>query len=482
MLERSENPTAGSVGLEMDFEGEDLESSWQRHYGLLQNHFSLEEISPPSWFLLRQIRDRWQRHSITPEAMIYRLRSSLEFIKARLPREAYFSFFSNPDQAGYGLGAVALTETRYGPFPYAFSFFPLSDLEAITGAPQAFLESKIKANLGSPTFFISPFFETREGVCLTIEAARDVLPPLKHEIVERNEGEIERILAFSSEANPVLKSLFPKYEALLEAPLLTWKNTELPFLASEEEAILLELVFWGNRANFLRSVRIKQFSETESLELQKVVIAGEKATAVLLIDYVPLIVSRARKYRLPFFTFSELAQQGAVGLLKYLKELTPKKISMFRANVDQAVSKAINEMIHSRGVGIGKSLRRNIRNFEGEEVFLTSLQRSLVERAMRAEDPLFLEDLDRGELLTIVDRDPVWVGVENEILKKSLNVALYSLSIEERLVVKEIFFSGRSLRDLAQSMGFRSPTSVWNIQERALAKLRDHPDLKDWIR
>ena len=79
--------------------------------------------------------------------------------------------------------------------------------------------------------------------------------------------------------------------------------------------------------------------------------------------------------------------------------------------------------------------------------------------------------------------DPIDIQsvIEDQALLDTLHAALATLSQEDLDLIKDVFWKGKTERELAPLLGLKEPKSVNKRKHRVLEILRNNPDLKGFF-
>jgi RNA polymerase sigma factor (sigma-70 family) len=232
--------------------------------------------------------------------------------------------------------------------------------------------------------------------------------------------------------------------------------------------------------------------------------AGDaRAREELIERYLPLVVSCARSYRTESLEFSDLVQEGCVGLLRALARYEPDRGTPFGTFASWWVRQALQELRSDflrpfrlppkalRQLSRLKSEHARTYVAEGREPPLAELagrvgiDEAQAEALLRADAAIRSIDEplggERGELGALGDllADPLsseaYEEVVDAIAGEQLRALLTTLSERERDVIASRFgFEGREpqrLTAIGERLGI-SAERVRQIEERGLAKLR----------
>jgi RNA polymerase sigma factor (sigma-70 family) len=213
--------------------------------------------------------------------------------------------------------------------------------------------------------------------------------------------------------------------------------------------------------------------------------AGDPDARQRLVDrYLPLVVATARRYRTEGLDFTDLVQEGVVGLLRALEHFDPDRGTPFGAYARWWVRYSLEELRRDfmRPLRLSRPALRQLSRLKTEQDRLHQAEGtrpSLLEVAERAG-----MDRDRADALVRADTFPVSlyepVAVDDidrvieRVAGRRLRALLDRLSQREREVLVARFgLDGgqpQPRADVAERLGV-SVHQVRRIEQRALAKL-----------
>ncbi len=281
-----------------------------------------------------------------------------------------------------------------------------------------------------------------------------------------------------------------------------------PLLKPEEEVELAKAIIAGRR------VRSKLYSararSADRAKLEETVSAGEAARKKLIEANFRLVVSIAKKYRDHGVPFSDLIQEGNMGLMRAVEKFDYKRGFKFSTYatwwIRQSVTRAIADQgrmirlpVHaSDKVNRLGSVSRKLEQELGRKATPDELAEELdmpamkVERLMeRSQAPLSLEmplgNEGEATLQDLIPDDPSLSPTEmvnHRLMAEDIRGAMDKLTPREAKVLSLRFGlqdgQSRTLDEIGDELGY-TRERIRQIETQALQKLR-HPELTGKLR
>jgi len=332
-------------------------------------------------------------------------------------------------------------------------------------------------------------------------------------IPEKKEGERKNSPMPSSE-NILFSSSSDKTTPLDNIALYFSEISKAPLLTDEEEKILARKINEGKKAQRKLDKLQEENSNQEELEtLQKSVIEGEKAKEQFISSNLRLVVSVAKKYQGKGVPFSDLIQEGNIGLITAIDKFDPDKGFKFSTYgvwwIQQAIIRAIayqgrtirlpvykieqaNKMLKTeKKLSLKLDREPTLEELAEELGVKPEKVKKLKEEIQR---PFSLEkqigagnELSLGNFIEDVSSPNPLVESEKRLLEEELEELLNTLTPREGEVIRSRFGlkNGRkqTLEEIGQKYGI-TRERIRQIEAKALRKLR-HPSrtrkLKDYL-
>jgi RNA polymerase sigma factor (sigma-70 family) len=243
---------------------------------------------------------------------------------------------------------------------------------------------------------------------------------------------------------------------------------------------------------------------SEQSELAAAALAGDEGAKEQLIErFLPLVARIARSYQVEGLEFTDLVQEGVLGLLRALQRYEPQRGTPFAAFATWWIRQSLQELrsdfmrpqrLPPRAVRQLARLKSEHSRFYGAErreptldelAERTGIGREQVDALVRADAGarLFSEPVDgvEGEVGVLGDliEDPLSADAFEEVLDsiagEQIRGLLAQLSDREREVIEARFGFGERETERLAEIGERhglSAERVRQIEERALTKLR----------
>ncbi len=276
-----------------------------------------------------------------------------------------------------------------------------------------------------------------------------------------------------------------------------------PLLKPDEEVELAKAILAGRRARAkLHAARARS---SDRAKLEEAVQAGEAARKTLIEANFRLVVSIAKKYREHGVPFSDLIQEGNLGLMRAVEKFDYKRGFKFSTYatwwIRQSVTRAIADQgrmirlpVHAsdkvnRLGSVSRQLEQELgrKATAGEIAEKMGMPALKVERLMeRSQQPLSLEMPLGAEgdatLQDLIPDDPLGSPTEtvnHRLMAEDLRGAMECLSSREAQVLSLRFglADGQShtLDEIGDELGY-TRERIRQIETQALQKLR-HPEL-----
>lgn len=279
-----------------------------------------------------------------------------------------------------------------------------------------------------------------------------------------------------------------------------------PLLAAEQEAELAKAIVAGARARSrlhdLAANATHSGASSERERLTRVMEEGEKARHKLIESNSRLVISIAKKYRNRGVPFSDLIQEGNLGLMRAAEKFDYKRGFKFSTYatwwIRQSISRALADQgrmirlpVHaSDKVNRMGSIAQRLEQELGRPATLIELAKELettpekVARLMeRARAPLSLDtpigEAGEGTLGDLIPDDPTFSPTERvgrTLLSEEVQGVLSSLTPREQEVLSLRFGlndgHARTLDEIGAELG-KTRERIRQIEVQALRKLRE---------
>jgi RNA polymerase sigma factor (sigma-70 family) len=170
--------------------------------------------------------------------------------------------------------------------------------------------------------------------------------------------------------------------------------------------------------------------------------AGDPDARQLLVDrYLPLVVATARRYRTEGLDFTDLVQDGVVGLLRALEHFDPDRGTPFGAYARWWVRYSLQEVRRDfmRPLRLSRSALRQLSQLKTEQ------------------DRLHQAEGARPNLLEVAER----VGMDRDRAEALVRAETFPVSLHEPVAVDEVPLGGRMLAPLVEQVA--DPASTDDI-------------------
>ncbi len=276
-----------------------------------------------------------------------------------------------------------------------------------------------------------------------------------------------------------------------------------PLLKAEQEAELGKAMVAGRRAR--ARLRNRQVRSGERQKLERIVEEGELARKKLIEANFRLVISIAKKYRDHGVPFSDLIQEGNIGLMRAADKFDYKRGFKFSTYATWWIRQSVTRSIADQGrmirlpvhaaekVNKIGSISRRLEQELGREPTTEELAEEMgaptqkVKSLMqKSQQPLSLDSTigKEGEI-TLGDLIPADLtlspteAVNSHLLGEDVRTALSALSPRESQVLSLRFGledgRGKTLDQVGEELGY-TRERIRQIEKQALNKLR-HPDL-----
>ncbi|MBE2315746.1 sigma-70 family RNA polymerase sigma factor [Solirubrobacter sp. CPCC 204708] len=202
-------------------------------------------------------------------------------------------------------------------------------------------------------------------------------------------------------------------------------------------------------------------------------------------DHLRLVASQARRFRGRGLPFSDLVQEGAVGLVQAAARFDPARGVPFGAYALHWIERAMNAAVQRQGPAPSLSVRdarraAKLRVLEGDDESLaarldTSPERVAALRLVTAPSV----PLDRDAL----EAEEPWPEVLRAEVARELERALSALPEREQIIVRRRYGLGTDVPEtfveIARSFGL-TPERVRQLERGALARLAEDEGLRAW--
>lgn len=493
--------------------GEEAAVFLERHFALLDNHFTPRFIREYPWLSATEIQARWNQRQIEIDNVssvgrrIRRIVDALSKEFPQIPRSVWINEKERTQR--FSPLAVAVTETYEGPWPTAFPCLPLSEWAEITGTEEPFLEQHFR-EARDPTFCLSDFFHTTYGLYASFPLARRVLTPLGMTIGQINAEAAKRETKHITDLKEPLAPLTYDFKDLLESlnPGSRWwslvKQVKSVIGPLSEAELMLLLNLHQHRIEGERALVGLSFYKGPEKNLVKADLE-EALKFTHLVDFclvlcflLPKALRIADEYYGQFLPLSEdLIGECLLAAINFMD-------STAELNLERLIGEMRNRIVRncvSAGKGIGWRVYEHIGTIENARETLqktgkdannveliagfSGLNPEQVETALEAfglQVDLSLDLLTRKEEKKLALRDkPLEELVEESIFREILFDVLDSLPETDKRILGALFIQGKSLEELATEMGWQSKSSASRARDRVLEKIRQDPRLRDWF-
>ena len=289
----------------------------------------------------------------------------------------------------------------------------------------------------------------------------------------------------------------------------------VPLLAPAEEILLAKTLEKGRNAQtrFIKKSHKKSLNEEETLKLRRYIREGDKARDHLIKANTRLVVSIAKKYMGQGVPFSDLIQEGNLGLMKAVEKFDYRRGYKFSTYatwwIRQAITRALADQGRTIRVPVHMSDRirklhqvsRQLEQVWGrkptpeELAFHMELEPSKVRWMLRvSRHPVSLErpvgeeeDSELGNFIEDEDAPTPPDAAYHRLLQEKLEDVLSTLTPREARILRLRFGlqNGRSytLEEVGKKFGL-TRERIRQIEGQALRKLR-HPrrsrQLRDYL-